>query len=389
MGSSFEMSPPVHRMSPRGQRRGRILRRTVRLHTRRVHARQAPHLLCLLALAVASALWNPGPVRAQRLSESIEKRIVYELERTDRIIERAGEALGSSAGVKSNPLLDNAVDIQRKAWLAYRANPSNPAALKMTMEARDLARRALESAEIDVKSHESIRDLIDSTKELIDRARPMVDDRGDRQSKRLLENGIWQLDRAQDAYRAADYRKAIRLGASARDLVQRALQRARSGVAAEPVGIDTALERTDMLIEDLKGSLQGRDNPLGRSLLERAIQLQDRARGRAEGDRPGMALKLTMQARQAALDGLLELAKDPGRADVERAVAVVDEYALDLAPEIEASRSKDALSFLDSARQRLVEARDLLGKGEMAAAIEQARIAEGLLRRAAETADIR
>jgi hypothetical protein len=93
--------------------------------------------------------------------------------------------------------------IQREAWSAFLKGPSYyRACLDLTRKARDLARRAIETAEIEIKANESIRDLVESTRQLAEEAALEVRSNGDPQAQRLLHGGIGQLERAQDAYRA-------------------------------------------------------------------------------------------------------------------------------------------------------------------------------------------
>jgi len=383
MGYNLELSPEVHRMSRCGQAGPagppRVFPRSL--------ARSAWIVAAVFLFVVG---WMPGIALAQ---PELSSRIEGELDRTDRIIERAKDQAGvtTSTNDRVTQLLRQAEKLQGDARETYKPNDRRTwaAAMKLTMSARDLARRALESGEIDVKAHESIRDLLESTKDLIDRAATIVGEHGDAEAKKLLDSGIWQLDRAQDAYHDENYRKAIRLAASASDLVQRAIQRARADTSGGPPSLDRALERTDTLIDELRAGIAENSNSNARDLLDQAVELQSRARKVMLSQRPGMALRLTAQAGQSALDGLLLLARNPSRGDVERALAVVDQLTSDLAPDVASSGSPEAQVLLDSSRQRQTEAADHLAKGEFAAAIESARISEALLRRAAEAAGIR
>ncbi len=378
MGYNLEMSPWVHPMSRGGQ--------TGPGRGRGIPPRPGRHALVALVLSSLIALLSAGASYAQ---PQIDTRVAFEIGRTDRIIARAAEQLGIAVSNRSGSVLDQAIRIQANAKAAL-VDHNLKVAMMLTMEARDLARRALESAEIDVKAHESIRDLIESTKDQIDRASPIVTDQGDLQARRLLASGESQLQLADDAYRDQDYRKAIRLAVSARDLVQRAMDRASGGSRpATGAGVDSAIDRTDSLIEELRNGMQENDNAGARTLLDEAVTLQAKAKKLQLTQHPALAFRMTTQARQAALDGLLLLARNPSVSDVGRALAAVEQLANDLAPEILSSQSEDAQVLLDSARQQQAEAKEKLAKGDAAQAMESARIAEGLLRRAAEAAGIR
>lgn len=328
----------------------------------------------------------PAVVRAQPISS----QVLSELERTDRILERAQEQAGLSLTARSGDYLRQAVKLQGDAWEAYgKGRMYYRACIDLTLKARDLARRALETAEIEIKANEIIRDLVESTKILVEEASAEVPGAGDAQAQRLLQSGIAQLQRAEDAYRDSEYRMAIRLAATARDLVQRALLRARGATGSETTLLATALDRTDALLEEVRLGLAVASEPKGAALLKEATQLQARAREFHLMGRGALALRFTTQARQAGLDALLLLSRNPDRADVERALDVVGQILSDLGPEILASGSEKGRVFYESARKRHAEAADLLARGEHARALDAARTAEGLLRRASEAAGLR
>jgi hypothetical protein len=340
-------------------------------------------LLFLLVIRGGSVWWASGVAQPGASSD-----VARELERTDRILDRAREQVGISPSARAGNLLDLAFAMQTRAKTTYRPTDRTTwkPALAMTERARDLAGRAIETAEIEVNAHESVRDLIESTRDLSQDAATLVQERGDPEAQRLLDGGLWLLQRAQEAYRGQAYRKAIRLAATARDLVQRATQRARGDTPAAGASVETALDRTQALIEELRVSLEGSADPKATRLHEEALRLQDRAMQMQRDQKPVLALRLTTQARQAALEGMLTLSSRPDEEEVARAVSVVDQLIQDSAPGILASGSQDAADLLESARQHLAQASDQLAKGSASQALATARIAEELLRRAAESA---
>ena len=338
----------------------------------------------LLAL-VALGLLLPVLAAAQPQTQDVRG----ELERTDRILERARDQVRISITGRANELLNQAFGIQADARIKMRRGVPDRVVLELTLKARDLARRAVEAAEIEAKAYESTRDLIESTRELIDQTAAEVRESGDEQAGRLLQAGIDQLRKAQEAYVAREYRRAIELAAIARDLVQRALYRARGISAEAPDKIETVLERTDALLDEVDAALKQATNPRAARLHREAQRLQERAWAMHREARPRLALQLTSRARQAALDALFLLAEDPDRQEVERALALVEQLINDLSSEIAASGSREAAQLLESARQRYLEAAEHLADGNHRRAFETARLADGLLRRAAEAAGIK
>lgn len=309
-----------------------------------------------------------------------------ELERTDRILERARDQVGVSPSARAGTLLNTALKLQTRAKATYdpRNRTTWKPALQMTLEAREIARRAIETAEIEVKAHESVRDLIESTRDMTQEATILVQEHGDPEAQRLLDGGLWLLQRAQEAYRGLAYRKSIRLAATARDLIQRASQRARGDVPAGSASVETALDRTQALLEELRVSLEGSGDRSAMQLHDEALRLQDRALRMLRETKPALALRLTTQARHAALEAMLLLATKPDAEEVERALSVVEQLIQDSGPGILASGSAEALDLLESARQHHAQATEQLAKGDAPQALTTARIAEGLLHRAAE-----
>lgn len=338
-------------------------------------------LIGLLMLVPALATAQPG------ISNQIER----ELERTDLILDRARDQVGVSITSHAEDLLRQARDLQQKAWGAFRRESASyqRQALELTLKARDLAQRAIETAELEAQAYEKTRDLVESTKDLIETANLEIRDSGDAQAIRLLEGGIWQLQKAREAYRSREYRQAIRLAGAAHDLVERALQRARSAPASGRLQIESALEQTGSLLDEVRERLGRSPRPKAEKLFEQATALQTRAWRHFRDNRDDLAVRLAKQARQFATDALLLLTQDLDRRDVEQALGRIDRTIRDLTPKIRASGSERAERLLSSARERYQEGMGQMQRGRYAKALESARLADGFLRRAAEVAGLR
>lgn len=333
--------------------------------------------LCLLLPAVGSAQPHFQDVRG-------------EVERTDRILERAREQVRISITGRADDLLNQAFSIQNRArGHLHGERPQLRAALDLTLKARDLAGRAVETAEIEAKAYESTRDLVESTREMLDREAGEIRDSGNAQAARLLEAGIEQLRKAREAYLAREYRRAIESAAIARDLVQRALHRARDSASGADYRIETVLDQTEALLAEVEAARAGANDPKAEGHYREAQRFLQQARDRHREGKVRLAVQLASRSRQAALDALFLLARDPDRDEVERALAVVDELLAELSSEILASGSQKAERLLDSARQRHIEAAGQLEENDLRRAFETARLADRLLRRAAEAAGIK
>ncbi len=343
-----------------------------------------------LKLPILGVLLLAATLSGAALAQPQAHDVGRELERTDRIIERARDQIGPTTGSRASVYLNKAIELQGEARENYRKGSQyHGPAMKMTMQARDLARRALESAEIEAKAHQTIRDLIESTEDLLREADEIVRESGDPQSGRLLDGGRWQLQRAREAYRSVQYTLALRLAATARDLIQRSIERSKGVSASDPRMLDISLDRTESLLQELEIRLSEKPDARATKVRDEAVGLQRRARDMARAQRPQQALRLTTQARQCAMEALFVLSDDPTADEVERALDLVGQLIAEMAPEIEASGSDQAGKLLRSAQDRHAEAARMLTQGKLQQALDGARIAEGLLRRSAEAAGIR
>jgi HEPN domain-containing protein len=260
--------------------------------------------------------------------------------------------------------------------------------LPLTRRARELAVDAIEQCQVEFKAHESLRSMLDSTSALLQEAQSAVAASTDVEARRLLEAGIWQLDRAREAYRAGDYRRAILLGGAARNLVQRARDRARGVVDDAGPGsrLDAALDRTDALLAEVRGVAGLREDARARALFEKAEREQEQARTLRERGVPVAALRRTQSARASAMDALWRVQRAPDPRQLRDAADMVGRLLDQISPEIRASGSGEALGLLEKAAEQLRAARAELAGGNMERAAKAVRTADSLLRRAAEKA---
>lgn len=370
------------------QRTGRV---RFRVHvTRDGRSRiRPPALLGLLVLLAAAS-----PARSASFAPfdpSGRDRIQAELERTDQVLLRATESLRDCASPKAKVLLREARELQRKAADLYVASgPTLPSSriLLLTRRARELAVDAIEQCQVEFKAHEALRSMLDSTSALLQEAQSAVAASSDIEARRLLEAGIWQLDRAREAYRAGEYRRAILLGGAARNLVQRARDRARGAVDDAGPGsrLDAALDRTDALLAEVRGVAGLREDARALALLEKAEREQEQARTLRERGVPVAALRRTQSARASAMDALWRVQRAPDPQQLRDAADMVGRLLDQASPEIRASGSEEALGLLDKAAEQLQVARAELAGGNAERAAKAIRTADSLLRRAAEKA---
>jgi len=359
-----------------------------RLPVRRLSPRAAGWGALLLLVFWGNPGYGLAPALSGRLDAARSReKLEQELERTDRVLERAADQLRDCSDRKAGLLMEEAKKNQDRARRAG-ANPTAPGgleqALRLTLLAREQAVRAIEAC-VQPVAEEALRRLLDSTQDLLSEAAGEVKASANLAAQRLLEAGSQQLDRAREAYRGREYERAATLGGMARNLILRARQRLRErdAVGARPRA-ELALERTDLLLAEIRGHAEVLDDAKARALLERAEEQQEQASDLLRQGRIGPALRLTRLAREEGLKAFWRANRAPKLDSVRRAIDLVESLYADLAPSVRESGDAEAIRLLDLARDRLAAARDRLREGSAEPAAQAARQADSLLRRATE-----
>jgi hypothetical protein len=358
--------------------------------TRRSSRARAGALALLLGLAFFSlVLAGPGarPALADAGGTSASRdKVQTELDRTDQVLERAQETVRTCSDAKAAAYLEEAQAEQRKARdLLVSGTPGGgpKLALSLTLSARNLAVKAIELC-VQPVATDALRELLDSTQDLVHDASSAVNASGNPAARRLFEAGLSQLDKAREAYGNKDLRRALSLGAAARNLVRRALQRAQEGASGGSVETaESALDRTDLLISEVR-SAQGSDQTKVEAILERAQKEQDQARRSLTDGQADPAMRWTVKARSSALEALWLVQQTPDAERLRSALEVVEGSLRESGPGIRASGVEEAVRLLEKAQEQADAARQDLAKGETERAVQSMRLADSLLRRAME-----
>lgn len=154
------------------------------------------------------------------------QRVERELERTDNMIERAGEPVRESHDQDAIALLDRATTLQRTAWESFRAGQVR-AAVPRTREARQLAARAVARVNGPV-SEQRVIEEIGATDRVLEQAREAIASSADPSASRVLENARMHQERANDLLGEGDLRPALAQTLVARRLATRAEELTRS-----------------------------------------------------------------------------------------------------------------------------------------------------------------
>lgn len=350
--------------------------------------------LCLAAGAVGAGdgLAAGGPSGRAAWTALDSDRLRAELDRTDEVIQRAAESIRGCTSAKAKVLLERASDLQLRARRQFGSGgpttPSRPV-LDLTRRARELAVDAIEHCQSESRTLDALATTLEATRQRLVQARSAVSESPSVETRRLLEAGAWQLEKAEEAYRAGEHRRAVMLCGAARGLIDRALVSGHAGSGhgtTTPSRVESALERTDMILAEVRAAEGADQQPQAIVLLRQADREQERARALYAEEKPLLALRRTQAARRPALDALALLQRGP---DADQAKAAMETTARLLEhsrEEIRGSGSGEAIRLLDAAETQLDQGRRALDRGDRAGAASAARRADGLLRRAQEMA---
>jgi len=322
-------------------------------------------------LILASVLLLAGLAAAQTQQE----RVRSEIEKTDEIIAAVRRAVEQSGNEEARRVLKTATELQQAAWQAYEAR-SYSRARDLTVRARERARQAKVIADV---NPDRVRDEVRRTRDVMAELGPAIARANDPRANELWKMAQTEQRTAEDYLGRARYGYALKFTMAAREHAKSAFAAIRGRFGTERVKRE--LDRTDALIEKAQARLEPPTDRRATAVLNKAIELQRQARQTLAANRPLVALKLTLAARD-----LLLRAWEAGRAEVtaelvEQALAENDALIADWADDIRASGNPPAANLLEQGILHLQTARELL---RLKPALAECHSARKLLQRAVE-----
>jgi len=137
-------------------------------------------------------------------------KVRTELERTDEVIERANDAVRSSNTPMAAPPLQKAIKLQKDAWVGFRGQ-NYTLAYRLTMEARDLAKKAIVRSRLTEQGETVVLRKLERAAELLERAKEAMPPGPDGRLQTIYESAKNNLNRAWEFYRIQQYRAALKL----------------------------------------------------------------------------------------------------------------------------------------------------------------------------------
>src|SRR5262249_43568610 len=269
------------------------------------------------------------------------------------------------------------------------------AAIDATHRAREVAQRAIGTAQQSGNNEQNVARLVDEAAQMLEHAVACAGDSPTETQRRLLDLAQQQLASAREALQAMRWEIARGLAAQVVQTSRVICGGAAGGPGGRPAGGPgggfASCDRVEQMLENVL-RLQERalqdvpaDDEQGRRMLDQASQLLDHARDSLQQGRCDPAFAQTVQARDLILRALRAHEGEPDPATVERAIdetsRSIDEVSGRIPPDNQAART-----LLDNATRHLQRAREQAASQHLRPAVAEARVARNLAWRAARVA---
>lgn len=308
-------------------------------------------------------------------------QVQAELEKTDRLIERAADAVRAAGSVEGRERIERAYELQKLAWQAYRFGFSRKA-LALTKSAREQAEKALALAQTTSTSNGAIERELDRTDEILAKARDIIGSCQDQKAISLYERAASTQTEARGYYRGNRLRIALRASLNARETCKRSIEIC-SRPDAHSDEVEAELRRTDELI--LRAAETSSELPVVgpvAKLLEDARAIQSSAWESFKLGNLKTALAQTLKAREVALKALKALETESKPERVLRLIESTDKLISKVREGLSDSPDAEVDKLADAAVEHQKRASDLLEKGDIEAAMVDAKAAQELARKA-------
>jgi FtsZ-binding cell division protein ZapB len=254
-------------------------------------------LTYLIVLGLATLLF--AAVSNAQSPEQID-RLRQELERTDDIIEQAREAFRSTDAPMAGLPLQKAIDLQRRAWMNFK-NKRYALAFKLTMEARELAKKAMVRSRMIEQGETVVLRRLEQAGELLERARDAMPAGPEGKLWALYESAKDNLSRAWEFYRESRYRVALKLAnqvvKAAREILNVSNLRFR-----QETEFERRLEAVGEVIDRAKDKAAGCGSEAAQRLLDQAIKSYQLSKDLAAKKNYQAALQNLRKARCLAME---------------------------------------------------------------------------------------
>lgn len=301
-------------------------------------------------------------------------RVRAELERTDQIIERARELIANSNYAGARIALEASVKLQNEAWEAFdnaRINRELAIAKRLTLQARQQARRAVSSGHAAEDNVSALQSKLERTTEMLSKARSMGGGFSNPRYQSVLDAAADLLDRAWEMYRDGQYRAALKLVNQAEETARKVVnasqqQQQRLGqLDRQAELIRDGLDRIESSLTECQSEVAGKLMEQAREAYRLAVQLRGE-------NRYGAAIQSLKNARKLAEQAARECRGGQSLTQrYDRLAAETDRMSEQVMPADDQARK-----LLDLIREQLDLAKDYLDSGDTKSATAAMRAAE-------------
>lgn len=337
-----------------------------------------PFLLMLLALGTLCVLCLPAIAGAQSRDD-----VTAEIEKTDRVIEKARDLLDETGAPRGRGGLGMAERLQERARMAFNNNNLR-LALGLTRDARDRALSALSGVRRAEDSEAAVERELERTDRALEDARDRMPDgelaRNRMGQAQVAQNRAWQL------FRERRLRAALKVTLEAREGINRLGLRGPFGPGARSrLGDHTErqLERLAPAIERVGEKIQP-DNARGTEELNLAQASYQAAQGAFNEGRFVMAERHIRQTREALMRAVRTVEERLSAEDVSALIGDARRRWENLGEDVESADNARLREWHRQAGNDLDLAGGALQAGQLRQALVQTRSAMGLLDRIAD-----
>lgn len=304
-----------------------------------------------------------------------------DLDKTDRLIERAEEVVRETGSEIGQSYLDHAYELQALAKDAYKGNRYQMTR-KLTLAAREQATKAIGAVQESNNNASTVDRQIERTDEIIRRAQDVVSVVDNQKAASLLETALSTQLEAREFLKDGRLKIALTATLKARELAKKTIESAESDRGGKGL-VERELHRTDELIVRAvdRADRLGSNGTVG-ELLQGAKEIQTTAYDDFRAGKLRAAMDRTERARDVTNKALKQIEEDvtPERVgkyidQTERLISQAKELLLE-------SPNSEAEKLLETAESYQTNASSSFSENSFETAIVEAKAARELVNKA-------
>jgi len=290
-----------------------------------------------------------------------------EIERTERILERAGEVITTSDHETLQARLAFAHELQDKAD-GHFGHKNYREATQYTLKAREIALRVINEGQ----SIGSTDQRLERAAEMLDRAREAIRQSDDQRLITLYEAAKEQMRRAWEFFRSGQVYRALKLSREVEKIAERILSEANQQLHQRE-NFQRRVEKVRDLLERVTAQMSECQSEAGHRLVEQARNSFELAQNMARQNQSRTALKSLQTARRLAMAARRECAggSDELLPRYERLAAEAERVAENLPRD-----SEQGQRLMEQVRQHLQMASEFIDSDKSEAAIASLKAAQ-------------